>query len=119
MLTATAQEHSARTFSRTSVDTWEATRRDRFLADTPLYPRNLLFIEELCTIPVFCSIATQTPYMSAMVGGAGVPAVSISPHRVSSSATTSKAAAATVAIHAVRIRSKYGPTSSGWCWPRW
>jgi hypothetical protein len=61
MLTATAQEHSARTFSRTSVDTWEATRRDRFLADTSLYPRNLLFIEELCTIPVFCSIATQTP----------------------------------------------------------
>jgi hypothetical protein len=61
MLTATAQEKSKRTFSRTSVDIWEATRRDSFLTDTHLYPRNLLFIEELCTIPVFCSIHTHIP----------------------------------------------------------
>jgi hypothetical protein len=50
MLTATAQENSTRTFSRTSVDPWEATRRDRFLTDTHLYPCNLLFIEELAHV---------------------------------------------------------------------
>jgi hypothetical protein len=61
MLRATAQEKSTRTFSRTSVDIWEASHRDSFLTSTHLYPRNLLFIEELCTILVFCSIHTQTP----------------------------------------------------------
>jgi hypothetical protein len=64
MLTATAQENLTRTFSRTLVDIWEATHRDSFLPDTYLYPRNMLFIEELCTIQVFCSIHTQTPKMA-------------------------------------------------------
>jgi pimeloyl-ACP methyl ester carboxylesterase len=61
MLIAITQATSTRTCSRPSVDIWEATLRDRFLTDTHLHPYNLLFIERLCAIPVFCSNHTQTP----------------------------------------------------------
>jgi hypothetical protein len=46
MPTATALEKSPRTFPHTSVNIWEATRRDSVLTDTHLHPRNLLFIEK-------------------------------------------------------------------------
>src|SRR5688572_25262200 len=62
MPTAAAQETSKRTFSRTLADTWAATRRVSVLTAINLYPGNLLFIEKLSTIPVFCSIPTHTPY---------------------------------------------------------
>jgi hypothetical protein len=63
MLTALTHATSTRTCTRTSVDIWEATHWDHVFMDIHLYPCNLLFLEDLYTIPVFGSIHTQPPWM--------------------------------------------------------